>query len=258
VGQGAQTAELYDFLYRDSDRIVSYYAQIFGGHVASIEKTDSVRTTQERSGTASISILGGNLKNLEDVCNALKTTVNPHDLVTTDVLTELRANGRLRDNAEDASGGELFIEKGRLSLIDGSFLKLASTAVGAMVKAGAMKGIEQQNPTLMQFLPYVEQIFDALAIPPAFLFQSDGGRKIAGTIKETGLEERIASYHFKYGGNALADVYLVGVKEVVSMIESENETNLFSMAQAGGTALANLLFPEGALRATPIAIFRKL
>jgi len=34
-----QTGALYDFLYRDSNRIASYYAQLFGGRLSSFEET---------------------------------------------------------------------------------------------------------------------------------------------------------------------------------------------------------------------------
>ena len=39
--QDAQTDVLYDFLYRDSSRITSYYAQIFGGHLTTVQNTES-------------------------------------------------------------------------------------------------------------------------------------------------------------------------------------------------------------------------
>ena len=38
-----QADELYDFLYKDANRIASYYAQIFKGRLSSLEKTATER-----------------------------------------------------------------------------------------------------------------------------------------------------------------------------------------------------------------------
>jgi hypothetical protein len=56
VEQDAQTDVLYDFLYRDSGRIGSLYAQIFGGRLLSFEKGESARATGEQVGKLSVGV----------------------------------------------------------------------------------------------------------------------------------------------------------------------------------------------------------
>lgn len=48
----AQTDVLYDFLYRDSSRITSYYAQIFGGHLTTVQDTESERDSKDKGGSS--------------------------------------------------------------------------------------------------------------------------------------------------------------------------------------------------------------
>ena len=67
MAQGEPPAALYDFLYKDSNRIVSYYAQLFGGRLSSLEETGAERSTSEKSAKLNAPIIGGELKSAEEI-----------------------------------------------------------------------------------------------------------------------------------------------------------------------------------------------
>ncbi|MFN2456405.1 MAG: hypothetical protein ABR577_19595, partial [Pyrinomonadaceae bacterium] len=61
-----QTGALYDFLYRDSNRIASYYAQVFGGRLSSVEEIDTTRDIIDTTGHATVGVVGGDLKSSKE------------------------------------------------------------------------------------------------------------------------------------------------------------------------------------------------
>jgi len=60
--QGEPPAALYDFLYRDSGRIASYYAQVFNGRLSPLEQTATDRTSEDKGAKLDIHIASGDLK----------------------------------------------------------------------------------------------------------------------------------------------------------------------------------------------------
>ena len=44
-----QAVEFYDFLYRDSNRLTSYYSQIFEGKLTSIEELENNRESRQKN-----------------------------------------------------------------------------------------------------------------------------------------------------------------------------------------------------------------
>jgi hypothetical protein len=59
-------AELYDYLYRDSNRFDSFYAQMFGGTLKSYERGETARSATDKTGKASVSVVAGELKSTEE------------------------------------------------------------------------------------------------------------------------------------------------------------------------------------------------
>jgi hypothetical protein len=95
-------------------------------------------------------------------------------------------------------------------------------------------------------------------LPSAFLLHMPSGLQIAGTIKDSGMEEPISGYYFKHGTAGLAEVYVVGIKEVPSGTFSLPQTQLIGAGKQAAQVLSNLLFPTEAIRVTPLALFSKL
>ncbi len=116
---------LYDFLYKDSGRITSYYAQLFGGSLERHEHSDSVSDGEERVGKLSAGVLSGDIKTSSQVQSSAKRVVNPHDVVTTDVLTFLTGGSHLHNDAVSAPHGSLIISEGTLGFLDKHMMELA-------------------------------------------------------------------------------------------------------------------------------------
>lgn len=62
---------LYDFLYRDSNRIASYYAQIFHGHLSSMEKSTSERRNTDTSGKVDLHVISADKKITNETLEAI-------------------------------------------------------------------------------------------------------------------------------------------------------------------------------------------
>jgi hypothetical protein len=101
----------------------------------------------------------------------------------------------------------------------------------------------------------LKKILAKIVLPSAFVVLTETGIQIAGTVKESGMEEPISTYYFKHG---TIGVYLLGIKEKPSASFTLPHTQLLGASRDAAQALSDLLFPKEALRVTPIALFRKL
>lgn len=107
----AQPGELYDFLYRDSSRINSYYAQMFGGLLSSLEQGVSKRSSVDSTVKANVAVVSGDVKSTRENQESDKRSVVPHDLTTTDVLSALVERNLISYNIPDAQHGSLIWRK---------------------------------------------------------------------------------------------------------------------------------------------------
>lgn len=82
-----QLDALYDFLYRDSNRIASYYSQIFRGHLSSMEKSTSERRNTDIGGKVDLHVVSADRKITNETLEGDKRVFDPHDLIATDVLS---------------------------------------------------------------------------------------------------------------------------------------------------------------------------
>ena len=110
--QDGQTDVLYDFLYRDSSRITSYYAQIFGGHLTTVHDTDSTSDTKNKGGRVTLKVASGDIRSSQENLQSQTRVINPHDVITTDVLSRLRSDNRFDDDVDNAPHGSLIIAQG--------------------------------------------------------------------------------------------------------------------------------------------------
>ena len=251
-------AGLYDFLYRDSNRITSYYAQIFGGQLSSIEKTDSERSTLDSGFKGSVHILSADQRSTNQVETGNKQIIDPHDIITTDVLSSLQDGGRLNSDLAGAPHGSLVMAQGTLLFVDKILGEVGSIAVDAAIRQEQSKPHSKQDKAAIITQKGVQQFLAKIQIPSAFLLRTNDGTLIGGTIKEAGMEEPISTYYFKHGTAGLADARVICIKEVPSQSFVLPNSMLMGAGQAFAQAMSDLLFPPGAVRVTPIAIFRKL
>jgi len=258
VEQIEQQDVLYDFLYRDSNRIASYYSQIFRGHLSSMEKSTSERRNTDVTGKVDLHIVSADRKVTSETLEGDKRVFDPHDLIATDVLSFLVSNDHVLDDVVNAPHGALVIVKGTVVFIDRLIAEVAVIAFDNMINSQPQKPKTQEEKTTLQGLKMLKNALQKISLPSAFILQTSEGIQVVGTIKEAGMEEAISNYYFKHGTSGLADVYMAGVKEVPSESLTLPDSQLFGAGQQMAQALSNMLFPPDAIRITPIALFRKL
>ena len=250
-------AGLYDFLYRDIGRITSYYAQLFSGRLTQLEETDSDRRVKDQSAKLNVQIASGDVKTSIETQVSAKRVIDPHDVITTDVLSYLVQAGHANLDVANAVHGTVVLTKGTLAFFDKYMLEIAFAAIETNFKFSP-KPKTPEEKAIVQGYNLLKTAFSKLSLPSAFLLQTEDGLQIAGTIKDAGLEEPISSYYFKYGQAGLADVFLIGIKEIPSTSLQLSGAQLLGASQQAAQALADFLLPSEALRVTPIAMFRKL
>ncbi len=253
-----QQAELYDFLYKDVNRIASYYAQIFNGRLSSLEKTATERKSVDVGGKLDLHLVSGDRKVTEEISDSDKRTIDPHDLIVTDVLSFLVANGHAVDDVAKASHGSLVILKGTVVFVDRLIAEVAMLAFDGMSSSQNTKPKTAEEKATLQGLKALKEVLQKIPIPSAFILQTADEVQVVGTIKEAGMEENISNYYFKHGTAGLADVFMIGIKEVSSPSFALPDTQLIGAGQLMAQALSDMLFPPEAIRVTPIALFRKL
>jgi hypothetical protein len=178
--------------------------------------------------------------------------------VRTDILTSLVEGRFVTENINEAAHGTLVLSQGSLVFIERSMLELAAMAMDFAMQSQSQRGQSAQERQNRQLMKFIKEFVSKLVLPSAFALQMLSGEQIVGTIKDSGMEEPIASYYFKHGAAGLAGVYVIGIKEVPSGAFSLPNTQLLGAGQQAARALSTLLFPPDAVRVTPLALFRKL
>lgn len=199
-------AALYDFLYQDAGRMASYYAQIFSGRLSSLEQTDTDRTSEDKGAKLDIHIASGDLKHTSETTRSSKRVVDPHDIVTTDVLAYLQNSGHIEPGVQEAAHGDLVLTHGTLVLIDRAMAELAVLSFDLVISEEERKPKAKQDQAGLQGMRFIREFLPQLSMPSAFVLQGSDGCQVAGTIKEEGMEEPISSYYFKHGTAGLSDV----------------------------------------------------
>jgi hypothetical protein len=74
-----QPTEIYDFLYGDSDRIASYYAQIWNGRLLWVEESSTESQRTEESTKANAQLLSVESKAVSDYQLQNKRSIDMHD-----------------------------------------------------------------------------------------------------------------------------------------------------------------------------------
>jgi hypothetical protein len=145
-----------------------------------------------------------------------------------------------------------------LVFVDRLIVELAAMAIDGVIQTEMNKPKAKRDQSSLQLANLIKMFLSKLQIPSAFLLEAYSGQQVVGTIKEVGLEEPIPTYYFKHGPAGLADVYVIGIKEVPSTSFSLPNTQFIGAGQQAAEHLSNMLFPSDAIRVTPVALFRKL
>lgn len=249
---------LFDFLYRDSNRINSYSAQLFGSLLAGTQETDTLTRGEERSTKVGAAVAAHEQRASEQVGEGTIRSTNPHDAAVLAVLNVLISTDSIQEDIYTAPHGSLVIAVGTLVLVDKTIIELASVAADAAVQQEMGKPKAQRNQQTIANSTLIAKFLESAAIPSSFLLRTAFGAEIVGTIKDAGLEEPISTYYFKHGTASLSDITLIGIKEVPSPSFTLPDTHLLGLGQAVAQSLSDMVFPADAMRVTPLAIYRRI
>lgn len=119
-----QPRELYDFLYRDQERIASYYAQIWNGRLLSVEEVSSESEQSEEGlkGDVKVAAVESKISSAYQFQNT--RTLDMHDAATVDLLLRLTAQ-----RAERGIMGSIRAFSGTCFFLDRNILKFAGPAI---------------------------------------------------------------------------------------------------------------------------------
>ncbi len=247
-------AALYDFLYRDAGRLASYYAQLFSGRLTSLEETDTIRDSADKGGKLNLQVVAGDIKSTQENVQSQKRVIDPHDLITTDVLVGLLDRGSVANDVGAAAHGTLVMAEGTLTFVDSFMLEMAASSLDTVLPRP--KTQEERNS--QAGLKWLKAMLQKIEFPSAFILHTRDGQAVAGTVKNLGMEEPISTYYFRHGAGGLPGVFTVGIKEVSTETSELALPELLAGTAQAAQALRTLFFPAEAVMITPLALFRKL
>jgi hypothetical protein len=251
--EGAPPVGLYDFLYRDSNRLTSYYAQIFEGRLASIEELEQNTESSQKKGGASIQVVSGEYQKTNQDQVSSKRTFDPHDMSVTDVLSHLTDGQFIHTDYASAPNSSLILAKGNLFFVDKNLVSSASSIYTSMVASGTI----ENDPNAAMGVQLLQNMLRDVPFPPLFILETEEDLIVTGTVKESGMEEPVSTHYFKYGSSGLPDVYLIGLKEIAIQPNPSSISQFMAGMQMVTQMLTGLLFPVTSIKTTPLALFRK-
>ncbi len=152
-----QSSPVFDFLYKDPDRIMSYYAQIFAGALTSLEETSSTAGTKKR--TAGLkAVVEGSAETEDSHTSSARRIVSPHDVITTDVLSRL-LQMCVSENYQEADSGTLVLALGTVHFVDKSMVDMAIASLDALIRAERQKPVRERNSGIQSISPAIVKIY---------------------------------------------------------------------------------------------------
>jgi len=253
VEQKEQKALLSDFLYIDRERIASFYAQIFGGDLLSIEKEISDIQKKGSGISGGIpQIVDAKAESINQVEEAKKEIINPHDVKVRDVIAkflELAETGKT----------PIRIYEGSMIFMDNHLLKIMLETISIAGKFPMLVDSNLSKKEKQEFkkiLEVINKLLKVMPFLPAFLLKTKE-TNVVGTIKEEFLSEPISSFYLKHGGKWLKDVLVIGIEENTTE-EELPETHLYGALKELLPAMSSMVFPPDSIKIVPIAIFRRV
>jgi hypothetical protein len=170
------TPRVYDFLYKDTERLYSYASQLFGSHVIQIEDSSSSQATEQNAVrnlgriqpkiginipgiTTGSAELGGYEKSLDKSTTTSESMGrreqgNPHDSLSVKIINRLIDAGAVYDDVHTAPNGGLismtgemkFMEEGYFSFFIEMMTKVNQHAIKAATKPSKRPHSSQFKP----------------------------------------------------------------------------------------------------------------
>ena len=253
----APPAELVDFIYRDLNRLHSFYAQLFRGRLLAYDSGTGTKTQKSVKIAGNAGVAAGSAETTSGSEKFYKETFDPHDFALVEAIVRLQEANLVAADAELAQHGELILVQGSVVFIDRHVLKFGKIGIQAAIAEEQSKPRKSQNASSLATMGALVKTIDEIELPSLFVLES-GNASYGGAIKESGLEEPISSYYYRYGGRALPEIYLLGLKELPVTPRAHSGDGLFATLGEGLNLIQGLGLPPEAVRVTPIALFRKV
>jgi hypothetical protein len=261
------TESLFDFLYVDTYRIKSYYAQLTGfGALSGLKMSDNTVMTQLKEASIGVpTVTGGKLSHTDMVTNAGERSYDPIPSMPSDVINRLDELGFIERKLSNNNLGSLVLLSGKLGISDISLLKDISDIMlkqAAEEKAQAepnpkkRKQVYEQeiksNKHIAEFLKHIPYSLEArLILDNDEVWMTLNREEIIGSAYEI---------NFKHGDFLSGNYYVLGVLDATPNDDYSNHQhqNELRVAMSIMTQELKKLMgrPNSCYGITPIAIFR--
>ena len=253
-------ALIYDFIYVDRDRIASLYAQIFGGHLLTVEKF--AETTKENNISIAGKIPGvaeGEFAELQKGLESVKSTIDPYEIRTIDVLSKLIKMGR-------SGNSSIIIEEGHLRIFDDFVIELWNALLDSFSDLKEKLEKEEGKNAIVAFETFIKQSRKSLNLAPrplpcTFLLKTNQNI-FGGTVKEKYLSEPVSTYYIKHGDKWLKNIILIGLKEEAETVPlGKEEKGMLALLSESWPKLMrpmDSLLPSKTISVVPLALMRRI
>ena len=244
--------DLKDFLYIDSGRIASYYAQLFEGNLSSVsrKKTTSSEFAKNRETNAKVLKFSRIKKDLQT--DERLENIDPHHANVLIVLSNLDDCGYVGDDIDTANAGSLVLLKGTLYLYDGETMSQLIRLIDSFPSAAS-----EMDENALTGIAIVRSIIGEKPFPSGYRLEIDGGKVIAGLLQDGFMIDTPTSYSMRYSSGGMENVYVIGIVERVGP-KPTFPTQMLAGMQLLSEGFRNIYFNEGDTGVIPLAIFKTL
>lgn len=258
---------IFDFLYVDTYRIKSYYAQLTGfGALSGLKMSDNTVMTQLKEASIGVpTVTGGKLSHTDMVTNAGERSYDPMPSMPSDVINRLDELGFIEHHLSPDNLGRLVLLSGKLGISDISLLKDASDALLKQVaedKASLENNLNKRKKIYDQEIKANKHIFDFLKQIPYSLEARLllNGDEVWMTLNREEIIGSAYEINFKHGDFLSGNYYVLGVLDATPNDDYSNHQhqNELRVAMSSMTQELKKLMgrPNSCYGITPIAIFR--
>lgn len=264
--ESPNTESLFDFLYIDTYRIKSYYAQLTGyGALSTLKMSDNTVVTKSKEATVGMpTITGGKLSHANAITSLGERSYDPMPSMPSDIINRLDELGFIGRQLHENHLGKLVLLSGRLGISDISLLKDASDAILKQMaeEKSQLAEIKNRKKVYEQEIKANKHIFDFLkqipySLEARLLFNGD---EVWMTLNRDEIIGNAYEINFKHGDFLSGDYYVLGILDAVPNDDYSNishQTQLKIAMSVMTKELKNLMGrPSSCYGMTPIAIFR--
>lgn len=249
---------LYDFLYKDKDRLESYYSQLFKGYLQSQLLMSSASDSKESAGKGVLGFskanLTGDIKMGNYSTDSTSLTITPHDYSVTITIDHLLSNNFINNSLVNAKNNSLVLLDGSINILEKSYSNMLIDLVEE--DANKNKNKNRNGEDYKNILKGIK-MFRNFDYDATFYFK-DNEQVAAGFIKEDFLIDKLSTISLLYGGGDILGVKMIGIKHSISDWLTAINLQQNMLKKLSHTSMRQIFFDKIEYFITPIVIFREL